>query len=241
MYGWRGRIGLMIPSTVTTIDSEFHRLVPDGVSVHTTRMFHTKSTPEGLASLSDSIERAAEELATAHVNVIAFGCTSGGLLKGEKWEKEIRERIEKTSGIPAVTTIESVVEALQILGMNRVIVATPYVQEVNDLEKSFLEKKGVEVLGIRGIGIVESVEIGDQPPWVSYTLAKEVFLEYPQAGGIFISCTNFRTIEIIEKLEKDAQIPVVTSVQATLWNCLRKIHCNEPILGYGKLLRITDE
>ena len=64
---------------------------------------------------------------------------------------------------------------------------------------------------------------------------------YEKSAVLGVYCTNFRTIEIIEKLEKDAQIPVVTSVQATLWNYLRKIHCNEPIPGYGKLLRITDE
>lgn len=236
MYGWRGRIGLMIPSTVTTIDSEFYRLVPDGVSVHTTRMFHIKSTPEGLASLYESVERAAKELATAKVDVIAFGCTSGGLLKGEEWEKELRNKIEKISGISAVTTIGSVMEALRTLKINKVIVATPYIQEVNNLEKTFLEKKRFEVLDIRGLGIIESEEIGQQPPWASYKLAKDIFSEHPKAEGIFISCTNFRTIEIIEKLEKDAQIPVVTAVQATLWSCLRKIRCNEPTLGYGKLL-----
>lgn len=237
MYGWRGRIGLMIPSTVTTIDSEFNKLAPEGISVHTTRMYHLKSTPEGLASLSESVERAANELATAKVGIIAFGCTAGGLVKGESWEQEIRKKIEKISNIPAITTISSVVDALNSLNMKKVVVATPYLKNLNELEKAFLEKKDIEVLDIMGLEIENSEEIGRREPWESYKLAKELSYKHQEADGIFISCTNFRTIEIIDKLEKDTNLPVVTSVQATLWKCLRSINCNDKIEGYGKLLQ----
>ena len=237
MYGWRARIGLMVPSTVTTMDQEFNRLVPEGVSVHVTRLFHTTSSFEGLASLIDNIERAAEELATARVDVIVFGCTSGGLIKGKKYEEEIRNKIEKASGgIPAVTVIGSVIDALNTLKIKKLVVATPYIPEVYKVEKEFLENMGLGVAGIDGLGIEDSETITHEYPASSYKLAKSLFLKHSQADGIFISCTNFRTIEIIDKLEKDTNIPVVTSVQATLWNCLKKIDCREPIKGYGKLL-----
>ena len=237
MYGWRARIGLMIPSTVTTMDQEFNRLVPEGVSVHVTRLFHTSSSLEGLASLYDNIERAAEELATAHVNVIVFGCTSGGLIKGKSYEKDIRNKIAKASGnIPAITVIGSVIDALNTLKIKTLIVATPYIPEVYEAEKIFLENMGFKVLDIRGLGIEDSVSISYEYPSSSYKLAKSMFLENSESDGIFISCTNFRTIEIIDKLEKDTRLPVVTGVQATLWNCLKKVNCNESILGYGKLL-----
>lgn len=237
MYGWRARIGLMIPSTVTTMDQEFNRLVPEGVSVHVTRLFHTSSSLEGLASLYDNIERAAEELATAHVNVIVFGCTSGGLIKGKSYEKDIRNKIAKASGnIPAITVIGSVIDALNTLKIKTLIVATPYIPEVYEAEKIFLENMGFKVLDIRGLGIEDSVSISYEQPSASYKLAKKMFLDNRGAEGIFISCTNFRTIEIIDKLEKDTRLPVVTGVQATLWNCLKKVNCNESILGYGKLL-----
>ena len=237
MYGWRGRIGLMAPSPLMTMEPEFYKVIPDGISVHTTRMLHTSSTYEGLASLSDNIERAAEELATAKVDVIAFACTSGGLIKGENYEQELRSRIEKASGgIPAVTVIGSVVDALKTLNIKKLVVATPYIPDVFNVEKDFLEKKGFEVLDIRGLGIEESELISHEPPSVSYRMSKEMFFEHSQAEGIFISCTNYRTIEIIDNLEKDTGVPVVSSVQATLWNCLKKINCKEPIIGHGKLL-----
>lgn len=237
MYGWRGRIGLLAPSPLMTMEPEFYKIIPEGISVHTTRLMHTSSTFEGLASLSDNIERGAEELATAKVDVIAFACTSGGVIKGEKYEQELKDRITKASGgIPAVTVIGSVVEALKILNVGKLVISTPYVPDVFNREKDFMGKKGFEVLDIRGLGIEESELISHEPPSSSYRMSKEMFYEYPEAEGIFISCTNFRSIEIIDKLEKDTGVPVVSSVQATLWNCLKKVKCFEPIIGHGTLL-----
>ena len=38
MYGWRGRIGLIMASTNAVTEGEAHRMVPEGVSVHYTRI-----------------------------------------------------------------------------------------------------------------------------------------------------------------------------------------------------------
>jgi len=237
MHGWRGRIGLLAPSPLMTLEPEFYKIIPEGISVHATRLMHTSSTYEGLASLSDNIERGAEELATAKVDVIAFACTSGGVIKGEEYEIELKERITRASGgIPAVTVIGSVVDALKTFNINKLVISTPYVHDVFNREKDFMEKKGFQVLDIRGLGIEESELISREPSSTSYRMSKEMFYEYPEAEGIFISCTNYRSIEIIDKLEKDTGVPVVSSVQATLWNCLKKVKCFEPIIGHGKLL-----
>ena len=75
-----------------------------------------------------------------------------------------------------------------------------------------------------------------QEPNVAYKLARIV--DSPEAQGVLISCTNFRTLEIIEKLEMDLMKPVVTSVQATVWAALRKIGIGESISGWGKLLTL---
>ena len=205
--------------------------------MHVTRLFHKSSSLEGLSSLYDNIGRAAEELATAHVDIIVFGCTSGGLIKGKSYEEDIRNKIEKASGnIQAITVIGSVIDALNTLKIKKLIVATPYIPEVFIAEEKFLENIGFKVLDIRGLGIEDSASISYEQPMASYKLAKSMFLDNREAEGIFISCTNFRTMEIIDKLEKDTKVPVVTAVQATLWNCLKKVNCIESILGYGKLL-----
>jgi maleate cis-trans isomerase len=75
---------------------------------------------------------------------------------------------------------------------------------------------------------------GDLYPSSAYISAKEV--DVPEAEAIFISCTAWRTIEIIELLEKDLGKPVITSNQATMWAILKKMGIRG-VEGYGKLLR----
>jgi len=237
VYGWRARIGLIVPSSNTTMEPEFWRMAPEGVSVHTSRVRLSEVTPEALRLMASEAVRAAEELATADVNVIVYGCTSGSLLEGVEWEERLRREIRERAGVEAITTAQAVVEALRALGIRRVAVATPYIDEINSRERSFLERSGFTVVRIRGLGIVRNTDIGRQPPWVAYRLAKEVAREAGRsADGVFISCTNFRTIEVIELLESELQLPVVSSNTASMWLALRTLGIRDR-LSYGRLLR----
>ena len=66
-------------------------------------------------------------------------------------------------------------------------------------------------------------------------LAREV--DCPEADGIFISCTNFRSLEGIETLEAELGKPVMTSNTTTMWDTLRKAGFDEPGRVGGSLLR----
>jgi maleate isomerase len=219
------------------MEPEFWRMAPEGVSVHTSRVRLSEVTPDALRLMASEAVRAAEELATADVYVIVYGCTSGSLLEGVEWEERLRREIRERAGVEAITTAQAVVEALRALGIRRVAVATPYIDEINSRERSFLERSGFTVVRIRGLGIVRNTDIGRQPPWVAYRLAKEVAREAGRsADGVFISCTNFRTIEVIELLESELQLPVVSSNTASMWLALRTLGIRDR-LSYGRLLR----
>jgi len=234
LYGWRARIGLIVPSSNTTMESEFWSLAPQGISIHTARMRLVEVTSEALREMSKEALRAAEDLATAEVDVIVYGCTTGSLLEGIEWENKLRELIAKHTGVKTITTAQAVVEALRKLKAKRIVVATPYIEELNQREERFLKDSGFEVLKIKGLNIVKNVDIGRQPPWIAYRLAREVF--HKDADAIFISCTNFRTIEVITPLEQDLGKPVITSNTASFWLALQTLNLNTVIKGYGKLL-----
>ncbi|AFK22529.1 aspartate/glutamate racemase family protein [Pyrococcus sp. ST04] len=234
MFGWRGKIGLIVPSSNTTMEMELHSYLPEGVSLHTARMPLKNVNEEELTKMSSYAIDAAKLLADAEVEIIAFGCTSGSFIGGKDFEKELEMKIEEEVNIETFTTSTAVLEALNILDVHSLMVVTPYIEEINQKEKEFLEANGFEVLDIRGLGIESNTEIGKLEPYVAYRLAKATYIE--EADGIFISCTNFRTFEIIEKLEEDLGIPVVTSNQATLWMALRELDIKEK-LPLGKLLR----
>jgi len=75
---------------------------------------------------------------------------------------------------------------------------------------------------------------GDLYPESAYIAAKEI--NVPEAEAIFISCTAWRTIEIIDLLEKDLGKPVITSNQATMWAILKSLNIHG-VEGYGQLLK----
>lgn len=233
MHGWRGRLGLIVPSSNTTNEPEFYRRLPDGVSLHAARMHLRETNAEALAAMADEIDRCADLLSTADVDAVAYGCTTGSLVEGPGYDEEIESRIAERVGVPAVATAASVKRAFDALGIESVAVTTPYVDDLNRRESEFLEAAGYEVLEIEGLGIEPNTEIGAQTPETAYRRAKAV--DRDEADGVFVSCTNYRTFEVIPALERDLGKPVVTSNQATLWDALRKLGVAGEVEGPGTL------
>jgi maleate isomerase len=236
MHGWRGRLGLIVPSSNSTNEPEFARWLPDGVSLHTARMRLEGVDAESLGAMADEVERCAALLATADVDAVAYGCTTGSLVHGPGYDEEIEERVASVADVPAVATAASVKRAFAHLGLERLAITTPYVEDLNDREAEFLTDAGYEVVAMEGLGIDRNTEIGEQTPETAYRRA--LALPTDDADGVFVSCTNYRTFEVVSRLEADLGLPVVTSNQATLWDALGRLGvAADEISGLGRLFR----
>jgi maleate isomerase len=245
MYGWKGRIGLLIPHRNTTMEPEFYKMRPEGVSIHTARMILKEPSPSALREMEEEIYKAASRITGINPDVIVVGCTSGSLIKGFGYDQELIEKITSLTQVPSITTATAVIQALKCLKIAKVAIATPYSDEVNEKETEFIEAHGIRVSNIKGLGYSTPVThyplarkpvsgIGLLNPSVAYKLALDV--DTPDAEGIFISCTNFRTIEIINNLEENSEKPVVTSNQASMAIALRMVGVKEKIPRFGSLM-----
>ncbi len=141
--------------------------------------------------------------------------------------------MEDVTGVPATTTTTAVLRALECLNVSRIAMATPYLDDVSQLEVDFFHKLGIEVTNWKGGGIVETADIQECSPDISYQRAKEV--DNDRAEAIFISCTGFRSIENIAKLENELGKPVISANQATFADSLRILGINDVKEGYGSL------
>jgi len=229
------RLGLIIPSSNTTMEPEFFRVLPKSFTVHSCRLRLREVTLKDLVKMEEGIWEEAPKLADADVSVIGFGCTSGSLFRGLGHDKQIEARIEKITGIPAVSTAGAVVEALKTFGIENLAVATPYIETINRLERNFLSANGFKVVDMKSLGIKNNQKIGELTSKNAYELVKKLRLE--KAQGIFVSCTNFATLDMIEKMEKDTHKLVVSSNWATLWAMLKKCGAHFRIECCGRLLR----
>lgn len=221
MYGWRGRIGLIVPSSNTTMEPDLYRSLPPGVSVHTSRMFLKDTTPSALEEMTEEVERCAKRLRTADVDVVAYGCTTGSLLKGVGYDQEIEARIEEITGAPAVSTAGSVRRALEALEAESLVITTPYIEELNEDEREFLEELGYEVTDIEGLHLQANLDIGALQPETAYQRASEIYDD--GADVMFISCTNYRSMELAGEIERDLGCPVITSNLATTWDVFNEM------------------
>ena len=233
MYGRRGRIGLMVPTGNSVMEPEFHRMAPDGVSTHANRVYLKDVTPGSLAGMADHAAESAQGLAAIRIGVLAFGCTSGSFIGGKGYDAGLIRIMEEATGIPATTTTTAVLRALDLLGVRRIALATPYTEEVTGLEAQFLADHGFEVTRARGGGLIEVADMQECEPEVAYARAREV--DDDRAEAVFISCTGFRSIEVIEKLEAELGKPVISSNQASLADCLRVLGVTEVQPGFGSL------
>lgn len=235
MYGWRNRLGLIVTSSDRTSEGEYSRYTPDGVSVHTSRMLLEDGVADAatLERMSTDTERCAELLATTNVDVVAYSCTIGSMIKGAGFETEIEQRIEDHADVPAVATAASIKRAFDALDLESLAVTTPYIDSLNRHEEAFLEESGYDVVAIDGLGCETDEEICAHHPETAYRNARAI--DTAEADGIFISCTGYRTFEIIEQLERDLNKPVVTSNQATFWDALRTMGVEYSDIELGSL------
>lgn len=232
MYAWRARIGLITPMG-DSVEYAFHRYAPEGVSFNSTRLWFPGPTPEGLIYLSDQVEDAAKKFRDQRHDVVLFGCTSGSCIKGYGFDKECIARIERACGWQGLTTSTAVLEAFEALGVGRSVVMTPYPEETNQAEKGFLEDNGIQVQSITGVGFNRMHPYGYADRRFLYRNAKK--LERAGADVFFLSCMGLATMELVEVLEEDLGVPVITSHQASLWASLRHAGIKDKLPGLGKL------
>ena len=245
MYGWRGRIGLIVPSTNTVNEPDFYRHLPEGVSLHVSRMYldqeaHRESDGlDELEKMTADADRCARSLATADVDVIAYGCTSGSFMDGAGHDAELAAELEAIAGVPTVTTAAAVRRAMEALELESVAIATPYVEELNTRAERFFEDVGFEVTTTDGLGIdiagsdLDRRSHGAQLPEHAYR--QLAAMDLSDADGVFLSCTNYHVTDAIEYVEADLGKPVVTSNQATLWDALRTLGVDYSGVGLGAL------
>src|SRR5206468_10858629 len=142
----KARIGLIIPSSNRMTEPQFHRYTPAGVGIHIARAQMTGQYKRPIAQLLDDVGRAASSLGDARCDPVVFHCTANAVAEGREGEAALVRRVAQESGAAAFSTAQAIVEALNEMGLRRVVLLSPYAQAVNDHEREFLAEHGIEVV-----------------------------------------------------------------------------------------------
>jgi len=229
------RVGLLLPSSNTTQEPEFMRLLPADCTLHLARLPLRNVEADSTVRIVEDIETEARKLADADVDAIVLAATAPSSRRGIGYDQELIRRITTASGKPATTASTASIQALAALGIRTLTIAAPWTEEVNRIAAAFIEASGYRVLSHHALGHVSNLDIGRLDEQTAFDLGRAA--DRPDADAVMLACGNWRTLGIVDRLEAALGKPILTTNQVSLWAVLRLIGHSAPVPGCGVLLR----
>jgi maleate cis-trans isomerase len=226
--------GVLIPSTNTTAETEYSRLLPPFYQAHYARLQTSSREKSPFAPPRDEdLDYQARMLGTARVS-LAFLLQTSASLGGDGYDADAVRRIEAGAGCPAFTSAQAVGRALKALGARRVALVSPYSAPVNARARHYFESGyGLDIVALEGFAATDSYAIGQLGP----ENARDAFarIDRPEIDAFAVPGGNFPTMASIARWEAEFAKPVVTTNQASIWAVARAAG-GAPIPGLGRLL-----
>jgi len=209
--------------------------MPPSVSVHFARVTMTEVSDAGFARQDTDVFAQSQLLATANVEVILFCITAASFFMGLDYDARLKQRIETASGKPALIAAQTVIDALRVLDVRRIALATPFVPKGTDRGRQFLEANGFDVVAAVGLGYTDNFSIALINPETVRDLVRRT--DTDAAEAIVIPGGNMPCLSVVEEMEAELGKPVVTTNQAGIWALLRHLGAVDHVAGAGRLLR----
>jgi maleate isomerase len=216
------RLGMLTPSSNTALEPITYAMLAgvEGISVHFSRFKVTEIALSDAATRQfdhSEISRAAELLAHAKVDVIAWNGTSASWLGFDRDER-LCERITEATGIRACTTVLGYRDLFRRLPMARIGLVTPYTADVQSRIMTNWGSQGLNCVAERHLSLADNFSFAEVPEAEIARLIEEVVRAGADAAVVL--CTNMRGAGVAERLERKLGAGVFDSIAVTLWACL---------------------
>ncbi len=208
------RIALIIPHTDTTLETDLQKNLPKDYILHTHRIWLDEVGEEAEKRMVD------EELpkgltflkGIAEFDAVVFGCTSASAVYGVEGLRRLEALISSEMNCRGISAFGAVLDQINRRCPERISLITPYTKQVNEFMVKSLNEFGVEVSFHQGLGLTDDTDISKVEPETILNLIEGCKEEIKAKGDLlFVSCTNFRAMEIREEIEALLEMDVVTS------------------------------
>ncbi len=240
----RATIGWIKPGAVDRTITQLFDLLPDGVGVSVlTTLWSLRMTNRDTfdAAAFDALR---PELLDAVRGLVEYSpldvlAITGDLLlgaMGPAWNEEVRALVEREVGVPTITGMTSVADALRHLGATRVAIGSPYPDTKTAHLRTYLEADGFVVAAAIGHPNVSGKGFKQLPPDEPYVTAREALAAAPDVDALYLPSPAWNSNAHVDRIEREHGVPVVTMKGAMVWGCLTRIGWPEGRAGYGRLL-----
>ncbi|MEO1147280.1 MAG: aspartate/glutamate racemase family protein [Cyanobacteria bacterium J06638_22] len=216
-------LGMLTPSSNTALEPITSAIVQDmpEVSAHFSRFRVTEISLSDRALQQFDLQPlldAAQLLADANVDVIAWNGTSAGWL-GFESDVELCRQITAATGIPATTSILALNEIFKTTGVKTFGLVTPYLPDVQQRIVKNYHQQGFECIAERHLDLQVNFSFSEVAPSDITDMIRDVAATRPDAITTF--CTNLRAAPLVQRLEQASGIPIYDTISAVVWKSLK--------------------
>ena len=237
---WRGVVGMINPTMRPGMTEEVCRLLPEGIGLIPLFLNISRGTADEFETMMPHYEALIAVLAEQNCDLIHPNGAPPFMVHGFKGEAKIVADWQAKYKTPIMSVAQNHVRALQAIKAKTFVGATYFGDKLNAIFAQYFTDAGFEVRGMAGIDVpfnkVQELS-GEQ----IYAHIKKSYHKSKGADAIYMLGSGWRTLPIIELLERDLQVPVVHPVTARVWEFQKRLNVREPRQGFGSMLRELPE
>ncbi len=230
----RHKIGLIVPANNTVIEPELWSLSLPDVAFYATRiMAKGNLTGAAVLQMEETVDRAVDELVATGVDVIVYADMVTTFIMDRNWNEIRTAEIADRAAIPCVSAWTALRDALERLNITRFAVGTPYPADIHDLVSDYFTDKGYVITADATLDVLSMSEVAKVKPGSIVRVARSIS-PAPAEAVVFLA-TDLHTFDILDQMENELALPVLSSNQTILWAALKTIEYSGEANGPGRL------
>jgi maleate isomerase len=232
---WRGIAGIIHPTLRPGATEEFIRLLPEGIGVIPLFLNISRGTTDEFKTVMGAYEQQVALCAEQECDAIHPNGAPPFMVLGREEETRLVGGWEEKYKTPIFTAGQNHIAALRALGVKSIVGATYFHGEINETFARYFRDAGFDVRCMAGLDVPFN-KVQELSGELIYAHIKKSYLKAGGADAIYMLGSGWRSLHIVDMLERDLGVPVVHPVPARVWEFQKRLHVNEPRSGYGALL-----
>jgi maleate isomerase len=241
VVGFRAKMGVILPSTNTVVESDFWDMRIPGVTFHAGRIYVGQPNLSSdadmenlLAQVQTAIETAVRDAITCRPDYLVMGMSAPTFWGGLEGSLRFAEKMRRLSGLQISTGSDACRAALGQYGAKKIAVFTPYQPIMREQIVKYFQDCGFQVVRYKDLRCPSATAIAEVTPAELRPVLRE--LDGPDLDAIVQCGTNLSMVRLAADAEGWLGKPVIAINTATLWHAYRANGFTDKLYGFGSLL-----
>jgi maleate isomerase len=239
--GYRKRIGVIVPSTNTTVQPETDALRVSGVTCHTGRVT-IKERPlnteeafyEHMQMMRDGIGAAIDQIMTAGLDHLIMGIALETFWGGTAAAGKLQSDLAQRAGVGITMGSTASVVALNKFGARKIAILTPHQPRGDEIVRTYFAEAGFDVVRLKGLKCTTPRLIAQVPESDIRNALRE--LAGDDVDALLTLGTALPAAGVAAEAERWLGRPVLAVNVVSFWYAIRQCGINDRIRGHGRIL-----